>query len=128
METFYIILVLYFALIFIHGAYMVGLEIGREELTPVEKEKREHPLMAITIDATGATDAIEIAMRSLKEFTAAMLSNSPYTNTSRCMHERITLLPTSINDDKIQYHSPFPPGSKFSFEYPFKFEAGGVIE
>jgi len=33
-----------------------------------------------------------------------------------------------VDEEKLKRYSAFPPESSFSFGYPFKFEAGGVIE
>lgn len=100
METFYIILALYFALIFIHGAYMAGKEIGREEaFFPKINFK-------LTFDGTDAIGKLERISEAIKK-----INNQPA---------------EIINKEKSQRITLFSPGGKLSYGYPFKFEAGGV--
>jgi len=103
MEIFYIILALYFALIFIHGAYMVGLEIGRE--------KAFFPKMNLkfSIDGTDAITKFDRVSEALNKF----IDRQNDEKNKREKIQRITL---------------FSPGSPFYFGYPFKFEPGGKIE
>jgi len=107
METFYIILVLYFALIFIHGAYMVGLEIGREEYLLPKLN------INLSIDGTDAVGKFKRLEEALKKICDQQISQQIKKETEK---------------EIIQPFSPFPRDSKFYFGYPFKFEAGGMIE